>query len=136
MKGWEALPGLLMNCPKLQTLLINGLYHRHHDGCGNVCGWECLENIHFFLSSCPMKMQKIFIRSQHICDNREMDIVQIRHFLKKMPALEKLIVYYHTSLDTDVFNLFKRLQETPKVASPKCKIQMISRNLYLSSTFP
>ncbi|CAH2065256.1 unnamed protein product [Thlaspi arvense] len=130
--GWEALLGVLMNCPKLQILVIKGLYHRHHDGCGN----ERLENIHFFLSSSPVKMFKIFIRCRHICDNRKMDIVQIRHFLEKMPALEKLIVYYHTSLDTDAFNLFKRLQETPKVASPKCKIQVISRNLYLSSTLP
>lgn len=82
-----------------------------------------------------MKVLKIFLFE----DNDEEDgseIRQMKHFLEKMPHLEQLIVYYNTSYDPAVFELSKKLQKIPRIASPKCKIQVISKNLSLSSTLP
>ncbi|KFK22939.1 hypothetical protein AALP_AAs55242U000100 [Arabis alpina] len=59
--GWESLPGLLMNCPRLETLFIRGLGHKHNDGCGNVCCCKHLENVPSCLSSSPVKVLKIVL---------------------------------------------------------------------------
>uniref|UniRef100_A0A1J3IKV5 F-box/LRR-repeat protein n=1 Tax=Noccaea caerulescens TaxID=107243 RepID=A0A1J3IKV5_NOCCA len=130
--GWDSLPGLLNNCPNLETLIFEGLVHKCNDRCGNVCC--CKRPKHpSCLSSSPVKVLKIVV-----CENDEetMELEQVKHFLKKMPCLEQLIVYFKTSYDPSVFELSKKLQKIRKMASPKCKIHVISQNLSLASTLP
>ncbi|KAL1189738.1 putative F-box protein [Cardamine amara subsp. amara] len=50
-----------------------------------------------------------------------------------MPNLEQLILY-NIPTDEDVIKFSSQLQMLPKVASPKCKIQVVSDNLSLTST--
>ncbi|CAH2034988.1 unnamed protein product [Thlaspi arvense] len=121
--GWESLPGLLKNCPKLKTLVMKGLGHKYNKGCGNVCCCNRLENAPSCLSSSPVKVLNIFSTSGHIYDNSEMDIYQIKYFLEKMPCLEQLVVNYNTFYDNAVFESFKKLEKILRIASPKCKIQ-------------
>ncbi|EFH62978.1 predicted protein [Arabidopsis lyrata subsp. lyrata] len=63
----------------------------------------------------------------------EKKIDQVKHFLETMPYVEQLILHYNTPIDEDVIEVYQQLQRHPKVASSKCKLQLISDNLSLSS---
>ncbi|EFH52751.1 predicted protein [Arabidopsis lyrata subsp. lyrata] len=118
----------------LSAEAIKRLVHKYNKACGNVCCCKRPKQPSC-LSSSPVKVLKIFLFD----DNDEEDgseMRQIKYFLEKMPRLEELIVYYNTSYDPAVLELSKKLQKIPKIASPKCKIQVISENLSLSSTVP
>lgn len=131
--GWDSLPGLLKNCPNLETLVFKGFVHKRTKGCGNMCHCKPLKNP-CCLSSSTVKVLKIIL-SVHI-DDDGMEEEQIKHFLEKMPRLEQLVVYFDISYDPSVFELSKKLQSISTMASPKCNLQVISQNLSLSSTLP
>ncbi|CAN6898827.1 unnamed protein product [Brassica oleracea] len=131
--GWDSLPGLLKNCPNLETLVFKGFVHKSTKGCGNMCLCKPLKNPSC-LSSSAVKVLKIIL-SVHI-DDDGMEEEQIKHFLEKMPRLEQLVVYFNESYEPSVFELSKKLQSVPTIASPKCNLQVISQKLSLSSTLP
>ncbi|CAN7128704.1 unnamed protein product [Brassica rapa subsp. narinosa] len=132
--GWDSLPALLPNCPNLETLIFKGLVHKSTDGCGNMCLCKPLKNPSC-LSSSAVKVLKIILSVD--IDDEGMEMEQIVHFLEKMPRLEQLVVYFNiSSYDPSVFDLSKKLQSIPRIASPKCNFQVISPNLSLSSTLP
>ncbi|KAL0724665.1 hypothetical protein Bca4012_039264 [Brassica carinata] len=131
--GWDSLPPLLQNCPNLEILIFKGLVHKSTDGCGNMCLCKPLKNPSC-LSSSAVKVLKIILSVN--LDDEGMEIEQITHFLEKMPRLEQLVVYFNISYDPSVFDISKKLQSIPRIASPKCNIQVISPNLSLSSTLP
>ncbi|KAH0918943.1 hypothetical protein HID58_026603 [Brassica napus] len=131
--GWDSLPALLPNCPNLETLIFKGLVHKSTDGCGNMCLCKPPKNPSC-LSSSAVKVLKIILSVD--IDDEGMEMEQIMHFLEKMPWLEQLVVYFNISYDSSVFDLSKKLQSIPRIASPKCNIQVISPNLSLSSTLP
>ncbi|KAJ0246660.1 F-box/LRR-repeat protein [Hirschfeldia incana] len=138
--AWESLPALLKNCPKLETLVFEGLHHKFAN-CGeeDMClckSWE-EEDIPTCLSSSPVKVLKI-LKFGEIFGYEDIveQIKQVQHFLETMPNLEQLVLYYDTSFDKDVNEVSAQLQSHPRVASPKCKISVISDNLCLSSTVP
>ncbi|XP_010469325.1 PREDICTED: F-box/LRR-repeat protein At3g59210 [Camelina sativa] len=134
--GWESLPNLLKNCPNLETLIFQGLLHKATDRCGDVCLCQGLENSPSCLSSSPVKLLKILkFGETNDGDDMEKEIEQIKNFLEKMPNLELLIIYYNKS-ENDLVEVSSQLQMVPAVASLKCKIQVISENLSLSSTLP
>nr|VDD62300.1 unnamed protein product [Brassica oleracea] len=131
--GWDSLPALLPNCSNLETLIFKGLVHKSTDVCGNMCLCKPLKNPSC-LSSSAVKVLKIILSVD--IDDEGMEMEQIMHFLEKMPRLEQLVVYFNISYDPSVFDLSKKLQSIPRIASPKCNFQVISPNLSLSSTLP
>ncbi|CAA7056499.1 unnamed protein product [Microthlaspi erraticum] len=130
--GWESLPNLLNNCPNLKTLIFQGLHHKATDSCGNVCRCKPWENIPNCLSSSPVKVLKILKFGEKL----DTELEQIKHFLESMPHLEQLTICYDTSIDDNLIKVSEELQKLPRVASPKCKIQVISNNTSLSFTLP
>ncbi|CAH8390336.1 unnamed protein product [Eruca vesicaria subsp. sativa] len=86
--GWQAMPVLLRNCPRLETLVLKGLLHHVTDKCGDVCDCISLEDKGRSLLSCPVK--KLEIRGfQGTVREKEM----IRHFLESFPCLDVMEVY-------------------------------------------
>ncbi|KAG7636173.1 FBD domain [Arabidopsis thaliana x Arabidopsis arenosa] len=137
--GWESLPALLKNCPNLETLVFQGLHHKDTIKCEEVDGCLCkyFEDIPTCLSSSPVKVVKVlkFGETFFNYDDMKKQLEQDKHFLETMPNLEQMILYYNTPYDNDVLEVSKQLQILPRVASTKCKIQVISDNLSLSFSF-
>ncbi|KAL1221926.1 putative F-box/LRR-repeat protein [Cardamine amara subsp. amara] len=157
---WKPLPAILKSCPNLVTLVFEGLHHIFTDRCEDEDGCLCryrtgaeMEVVaRTCLSSSAVKVLKI-VNFGEISDDGDDDddddaddedggivhglkeqIEQVKHFLEKMPNLEQVILeYYYTSNDEEVMKVFNKLQKFRGVASANCKLQLISKNLSLSS---
>ncbi|CAH2063575.1 unnamed protein product [Thlaspi arvense] len=117
-----------------------GLLHKATYSCGDVCLCQGIEKSPSSLTQCPVKFLTI-LNFEEACVSdddvdMEMEMKKIKHFLKKMPNLEQLIIYYSTSIKDDLVQVSGQLQLLPEVASFKCKIQVISNSLGLSITLP
>ncbi|CAH2052490.1 unnamed protein product [Thlaspi arvense] len=89
--GWGSVPKLLRNCPSLEELIIQGLFHMTGDGCGDVCLCSIIETSLYLLTS-PVKVLTIYERGDVIKD-RERFAGQVRHFLLTMPNLQQVVLY-------------------------------------------
>lgn len=106
------------------------------------CGsGECLckpweeEEVPTCLSSSPVKILEI-MKFGDICEDEDMDkmMEQVEYFLETMPNLEQLIIHFETDIDEDVLEVLSQFQMVSREGLSKCKIQVISDNLNLSST--
>ncbi|KAJ4884997.1 FBD-like domain family protein [Raphanus sativus] len=133
---WESLTALLKNCQNLETLVFEGLLHREGMGSGECLCKPCDdEEVPTCLSSSPVKTLEI-MKFGDICEDEDMDkmMEQVEYFLETMPNLEQLIIHYETSIDEDVVEVLSQFQMVSRECLSKCKIQVISDNLNLSST--
>lgn len=80
-----------------------------------------------------MKVLKIL----NFGEKLDTELEQIKHLLESMPHLEQLTIYLDdASTDDNPVKVSEELQKLPSVASPKCKIQVISNTISLSFTVP
>ncbi|KAF2588124.1 hypothetical protein F2Q70_00041129 [Brassica cretica] len=119
--SWESLPALVKNCPKLKTPVFEGFHLQH-----NTCPWWDTST---FLSSNSVTVLKILDLGGGAVGGEYSDeqIKQIQLILERMPNLKQLTIYYLTFNEEDVYELLAQLQGHPRVASSKCKIQVIHK---------
>nr|VDC99561.1 unnamed protein product [Brassica rapa] len=88
VRGWQAMPALLSNCPHLETLVIKGLVHHVTDKCGDACCCISREDKGLSLTVCPVKEMKI-----HGFQGTMEEMAMIKHFLDYFPSLKEMEVY-------------------------------------------
>ncbi|CAF1807382.1 BnaC04g04850D [Brassica napus] len=86
--GWQAMPALLGNCPRLETLVIEGLIHDVTSMCGPSLG------------CCPVKVMKI-----HGFQGTVKGMTMIKLFLDYLPCLEEMRVYVQEENDSPATEL-------------------------------
>ncbi|XP_024012971.1 F-box/LRR-repeat protein At3g59210-like [Eutrema salsugineum] len=88
-----------------------------------------------WLSSSPVKMLKVlkFGEITNYKDDMDKQMDLIKYFVETMPNLEQVILYYDTPIDFDLRIVSTQFQMLEKVASTKCKIQVISDNISFST---
>lgn len=64
--------------------------------------------------------------------DKQMDL--IKYFVETMPNLEEEMLYYDSPTDGDLEIVSRGFQKLEKVASTKCKIQVIFDEISFSST--
>ncbi|KAL0720681.1 hypothetical protein Bca4012_035280 [Brassica carinata] len=97
--GWQAMPALLRNCPRLETLVIEGLMQDVTSMCGGVCNCISGEAKGLSLGFCRVRLLKI-----HRFQGRVKEMEIIKHFLDSLPCLEEMRVYVEekNSLTTEL----------------------------------
>lgn len=105
---------------KLCPFVLQG-FHLQFDNCP---AWDTST----FLSSNSVTVLKILEFLGVIGDEyNEEQIKQIQLILERMPNLEQLTIYIDQSNEEDVYEVIAQLQGHPRVASSKCKIQVIHK---------
>jgi len=134
-------------------IILQGLHYRDTNQCwderyrfkdtnkcfeedADMCMCKPWEATPICLSSSSVKILEVlkFGEVTSYKDDMDRQTEVIKFFLETMPNLEQVILYYDTPFDDDLSILSTELQMLEKVASPKCKIQVISDNISYSST--
>lgn len=123
--GWQAMPALLRNCPRLETLILKGLLHHVTDKCGDACDCISREDKGRSLSSCPVK--KLQIRG---FKGTVREKGMIRHFLESFPCLDEMEVYADQS-DNDPTNV--EVNRIYKIVAYKVHAEDVSTETVLQS---
>lgn len=89
-----------------------------------------------WLASSPVKKLKVlkFGEITNRKDDMDKQSDLINYFVETMPNLEEVVLYYDTPFDSDLEIVSNEFQQLEKVASTKCKIQVISDNISFSTT--
>lgn len=89
-----------------------------------------------WLSSSPVKKLKVlkFGEITNYKDDMDKQSDLINHFVQTMPNLEEVVLYYDTPFDSDLEIVSNGFQQLEKVASTRCKIQVVSDNISFTAT--
>ncbi|ESQ38155.1 hypothetical protein EUTSA_v10028613mg [Eutrema salsugineum] len=98
-RGWQAMPVLLRNCPRLETIIMEGLLHYVTDKCGDACACISREDKGRSLTSCPVNRLEI---QRFRATMKEMTM--IKHFLDYFPCLKRMDVYIEENEPTQLRN--------------------------------
>uniref|UniRef100_A0A1J3FLU4 F-box/LRR-repeat protein n=1 Tax=Noccaea caerulescens TaxID=107243 RepID=A0A1J3FLU4_NOCCA len=124
-RGWQAMPALLRNCPRLETIIVRGLLHDVTEKCGDACPCISSEDKGLSLKSCPVNRLEI---QGFRGTMREMAI--IKHFLDYFPSLKRFDVFVEdneptqlrnnelSNCVTEMFALYDKL-------FPSCNVQLL-----------
>ncbi|KAL0741393.1 hypothetical protein Bca4012_082906 [Brassica carinata] len=124
-RGWQAMPALLRNCPRLETIIIQGLLHYVTDKCGDACPCISREDRGRSLRSCPVKRLEI----QGFRGTMK-EMTMIKHFLDYFPCLRRLDVFVEDNDPTQLRNnqvseLIIEMFELYNKLSPSCNVKLL-----------
>ncbi|CAA7024344.1 unnamed protein product [Microthlaspi erraticum] len=124
-RGWQAMPALLRNCPRLETITVQGLIHDVTDKCGDVCPCISREDRGASLKSCPVNRIEI-----HNFQGTMKEMAMIKHFLDFFPCLKRFDVFVEddepTQLrNTELFNCVVEMFKSYKKLSPSCNLRLL-----------
>ncbi|KAG7629833.1 F-box domain [Arabidopsis suecica] len=93
-RGWQAVPVLLRNCPRLETLIFEGIVHHVTDKCGDACDCIFRKDKGRSLKSCPVKVVEIngfgvTMKEKYL----------IEHFLDYFSCLKEMKIYINCEED-------------------------------------
>ncbi|CAN6813744.1 unnamed protein product [Brassica oleracea] len=124
-RGWQAMPALLKNCPRLETIILRGLSHYVTDKCGDACPCISREDKGSSLRSCPVNRIEI---QGFRATMKEMTL--IKHFLDYFPSLKRLDAVVEdneptqlrnpelSKCVTEMFGLYNKLH-------PSCSVELM-----------
>ncbi|CAN7006662.1 unnamed protein product [Brassica rapa subsp. trilocularis] len=124
-RGWQAMPALLKNCPRLETIILRGLSHYVTDKCGDACPCISREDKGSSLRSCPVNRIEI---QGFRATMKEMTL--IKHFLDYYPSLKRLDAVVEdneptqlrnpelSKCITEMFGLYNKLH-------PSCSVELM-----------
>ncbi|XP_018458707.1 putative F-box protein At3g58820 isoform X2 [Raphanus sativus] len=125
--GWQAMPLLLRKCPRLETLVLEGLMHDVTSMCGDFCDCIPRERKGCSLGCCRVKLMKIYGFRGTV---KEMSM--IKHFLYYLPpCLEEMRVYVeeNNSPTTELENreVYKSVLEMFQLCSKRsrCNVKLM-----------
>ncbi|CAN6905264.1 hypothetical protein Bca4012_095647 [Brassica carinata] len=96
-RGWQAMPVLLRSCPRLETLVLEGLLHHETDKCGDACDCIIREDKGLSLASCPATMLEI---QGFLGTMKEMAL--IKHFLDNFQCLKEMEIFVEEDEPTEL----------------------------------
>lgn len=119
------MPALLKNCPRLETIILEGLLHYVTDKCGDACPCISREGKGRSLRACPVNRLEI---QGFRATMKEMTM--IKHFLDYFPGLKRLDVVIEDNEPTQLRNpeLSKCVKEMFSLYSrlyPSCNVELM-----------
>uniref|UniRef100_A0A1J3J556 F-box/LRR-repeat protein n=1 Tax=Noccaea caerulescens TaxID=107243 RepID=A0A1J3J556_NOCCA len=123
-RGWQAMPVILRNCPRLETIIFKGLLHHVTDKCGDACPCISQEDKGHSLTSCAVKTIEI----QGFRATMK-EITMIKHLLDYFPCLEEMKVFIEEDDPTQLKNpevsrLVLEMFELYNISS-SCDVQLL-----------
>ncbi|XP_020874195.1 putative F-box/LRR-repeat protein At4g13960 [Arabidopsis lyrata subsp. lyrata] len=115
-RGWQAMPVLLRNCPHLETLVLEGLFHHVTNKCGDAC--DCVSREERSLTSCPVKNLEIRGFQGTM---KEMNM--IKHFLDYFPCLKEINIYIEENAPEVTEVIAKRMKLYNKLSN--CNVRLL-----------
>ncbi|XP_010417389.1 PREDICTED: F-box protein At3g03040-like [Camelina sativa] len=135
VRGWQAVPALLRNCPHLEILTFEGLVHYVTDKCGDACSCIYRKDKGSSLTTSPVKVVKV--RGFGVT-MKELHMVE--HFLDYFPCLKEMNLYIeeHTltqlGKNPQVSEILEMIEEYKELYS--CKVRLyVSHTLTTQSPF-
>ncbi|XP_018440703.1 F-box/LRR-repeat protein At3g58930 [Raphanus sativus] len=124
-RGWQAMPALLKNCPRLETIILEGILHCVTDKCGDACPCISREDKGRSLRSCPVNRLEI---QGFRATMKEMNM--IKHFLDYFPSLKRLDVLIEDHEPTqlrnrELSNCVKEMFKLYNELYPSCSVELM-----------
>ncbi|KAF8082912.1 hypothetical protein N665_0800s0009 [Sinapis alba] len=124
-RGWQAMPALLKNCPRLETIILEGVLHYETDKCGDACPCISREDKGRSLRSCPVNRMEI---QGFRATMKEMTM--IKHFLEYFPSLKRMDVVVEDNEPTqlrnpELSNCITEMFELYNKLYPSCSVELM-----------
>ncbi|XP_010450919.1 PREDICTED: F-box/LRR-repeat protein At5g38396-like [Camelina sativa] len=120
---WQAMSVLIRNCPHLETLVLEGLFHHVADKCGDACDCVSRKEKGRSLTSCPVKVLEI----QEFQGTMK-ESYMINHFLNYFLCLVEIKIYMNVDIKG---RDLEAIVENMKLYNKHCNVQfLVNGDLY------
>ncbi|XP_019088775.1 PREDICTED: F-box/LRR-repeat protein At5g38396-like [Camelina sativa] len=114
---WQAMPVLIRNCPHLETLVLEGLFHHVADNCGDACDCVSRKEKGRSLTSCPVKVLEI-----KGFQGTEKEMHMVKHLLNYFLFLMEIKIYMNVDIKG---RDLEAIVEDMKLYNKNCNVQFL-----------